>query len=118
MARWRWWIGTVLDLGYLLLTCHLGQKDLFALRPDPVALGAVVRGYGRQRHLTAAELEALEDAVRYDLARRAVLEGALFAVAGRWETDVQVRKWLAREAIAGEVAALARAEFENRAGIP
>lgn len=103
----------VLDLGYLLLTCHLGQTDPFLLRPDPAAIGAVVRGYSRGRRVTPAELDALEDAVRYDLARRMVLEGALVAAAGRWETDTQVRKSLAREAIAGEVAALARAAFEK-----
>jgi Ser/Thr protein kinase RdoA (MazF antagonist) len=108
----------VLDLGYLLLTCHLGQKDPFALQADPAAIGAVVHGYSRGRQLTPAEVDALEDAVRYDLARRAVLEGALFAVGDHWETDVQLRKWLAREAIASEVAVLARAAFESEPGIP
>lgn len=103
----------VLDLGYLLMACHLGAPDLPVMRPDPERIGAVVRGYCEQRRVTAAELGVLEQAIAYDSARRAVLEEALFVVPEEWREHVGLRKAVARTAASREIAEIARSAMEG-----
>lgn len=88
----------VLDIGYLLMACHLGVPDLPTMRPDPVRIGAVMQGYCQRRRLTQAELRMLEEGVAFDSARRAVLEGALFAVTEEWQEQRGLAKAVARAA--------------------
>ena len=112
------WDGTgrgpaVLDLGYLLMACHLGVPDLPAMRPDPERIGAVMQGYCQRRRLTASELDVLEAAVAYDSARRAVLEEALFAAPAEWREHLGLRKAVARAAASKEIAEMARSAVEG-----
>lgn len=67
----------ILDVGYLLLACHLGKPQLPAMRADEQCIAAVVHGYCQQRKPSSAELSVLEEAVLYDVARRVGLEKPL-----------------------------------------
>jgi Ser/Thr protein kinase RdoA (MazF antagonist) len=100
----------VLDLGNLLVTCHLGKPQLPQMHADPVAIAAVVDGYRRQRPLTAPELDTLLDAVRFNIAFYAasILPDAL---QGEWRDHIFVHKLLARFSISTEIANIAGARF-------
>lgn len=64
-------LGTaVIDLGSLLVECHVDQDQPNDghIQPDAARIGAVLRGYRRARALAAAELAALPEALCFDTA--------------------------------------------------
>ncbi len=103
----------ILDVGYLLLTCHLGKPQLPAMQPDEPRIAAVVRGYCRQRRPSEAELNVLADALWYDVARRAGLELPLSSLTDGWPEKVWLQKSLARYHVGPSIAEIARHYFEQ-----
>ena len=103
----------ILDVGYLLLTCHLGKPQLPTMQPDEQCIAAVVRGYCQQRRLNEAELSVLEDALLYDVARRAGQEKLLSSLANDWTSSIQLQKMLARYRVGPKIAEIARHYFEQ-----
>lgn len=103
----------ILDVGYLLLTCHLGKPQFPSMQADEQRIAAVVHGYCQQRKPSAAELSVLEEAVLYDVARRVGLEKPLSALSDGWSEEVWWQKMLARYHVAPEIAAIARCCFEQ-----
>ena len=102
----------ILDVGYLLMTCHFGRPQLPAIQPNPQCIAAVLHGYCQQRWLTADELSLLADAVFYDSARRTVLDTMLSATADNWHENIWLQKLLARYAASEEIAVIAQHYFE------
>jgi hypothetical protein len=80
---------------------------------DEHCIAAVVRGYCRQRRPNATELSVLEDAVFYDVARRAGVEKRLSALSNDWAGEIWLRKMLARYRVSAKIAAIARYYFEQ-----
>lgn len=103
----------ILDVGYLLLTCHLGKPQLPAMQPDEQCIAAVVRGYCQQRKLNATELSVLEDALLYDVARRVGLEKRLSLLSDDWEEEIWLQKMLARYRVSPKIAVIAQHYFEQ-----
>jgi Ser/Thr protein kinase RdoA (MazF antagonist) len=103
----------ILDVGYLLLACHLGKPQLPAIQADEQCIAAVVHGYCQQRKPSAAELSMLEETVLYDIARRAGLEKHLSTLSSGWAEEVWWQKRLARYRVGPEIAAIARHYFEQ-----
>jgi Ser/Thr protein kinase RdoA (MazF antagonist) len=58
----------ILDLGYLLHTCHLLRPQVPVFQLDPAVMREVLRGYLGRRSLTPAEAAALPDALRFGVA--------------------------------------------------
>lgn len=58
----------VVDLGSLLVECHVDQDQPNGghIQPDAARIGAVLRGYCQARALSAAELAALPEALCFD----------------------------------------------------
>lgn len=103
----------ILDVGYLLLACHLSKPQLPAMQPDEPRIAAVVRGYCRQRRPSEAELGVLEDALWYDVARRAGLEQPLSSLNDGWTEEVWLQKMLARYRVGPQIAEIALRCFEQ-----
>jgi Ser/Thr protein kinase RdoA (MazF antagonist) len=55
----------ILDVGYLLIACHVGLPQWPQLVPNADRIAAVVDGYCQQRKLAAEEIEALLEAVQF-----------------------------------------------------
>jgi Ser/Thr protein kinase RdoA (MazF antagonist) len=103
----------ILDVGYLLLTCHLDKPQLPAMQPNEQSIATVVRGYCQQRRPSAPELSVLEDALLYDVARRAGLEKRLAALSDDWAEEIWLQKMLARYHVSPKIAVIARRYFEQ-----
>ena len=73
----------------------------------------MVRGYCQQRRPSATELSVLEDALLYDVARRAGLEKRLSALSDGWTEEMWLQKMLARYRVSPKIAAIARRYFEQ-----
>lgn len=101
----------VLDVGYLLLTCHLGKPQLPTMRADPALITAVVHGYCQQRQLNRYELAVLHEAVHFETARRVLTNDMLANVQSGRHEDVRIQKELARFAISDEIATIAHNLF-------
>jgi thiamine kinase-like enzyme len=108
------WGVTVLDLGRLLLECHLDQDQPASghIQPDAERIAAVVTGY-RAYHLpSAAELAFLLEAMRFGVAFDAARHFAQAMEEG-WTAAVERR--LARRAnrymVSATIADLAYAYF-------
>jgi|SRR5579885_1336730 Ser/Thr protein kinase RdoA (MazF antagonist) len=115
LIDWDWaGIGpTILDLGNLLLTCHFGKPQLPAIEPDEQRIAAVVRGYCQQRRPSVTELSVLEDALLYEVARRAGSENVLSALSDGWTHKLGLQKMLARYRVRSKIAVLARRYLEQ-----
>ncbi len=107
----------ILDVGYLLLTCHLGKPQLPAMYADPMLIAAVMRGYYQQRKLTMLELSILREAVHFETARRILTPGMLTNIADNWPEDVHIQKELARFAISDEIAEIAQELVSRELGV-
>lgn len=103
----------LLDLGYLLLTCHLGQPQLPAMHANEACIAAVVRGYCQQRKPGNLELSMLKDAVLYDVARRVGLEKLPAALVGERGQEIWLQKMQVRYHVCPEIAAIALRCFEQ-----
>ncbi|HET8841349.1 MAG TPA: phosphotransferase [Ktedonobacteraceae bacterium] len=103
----------ILEVGYLLLACHLGKPQLPAMHADSQRIAAVVHGYCQQRKPSAVELNMLEEAVLYDVARRVGLEKRLSTLSDEWTEDVWWQKMLARYRVGPAIATIARRSFEQ-----
>lgn len=102
----------ILDLGYLLMTCHLSKLGMLEITPDPQRIAAVVHGYCQRRIPNADELMLLGDAVLYDSARRAILAGVDVLTSGNWQENTLLLKMLGRYRASEEVTAIALRCFE------
>ncbi|GHO46778.1 phosphotransferase enzyme family protein [Ktedonospora formicarum] len=100
----------LLDLGYLLMCCHLGKPQLPQMQADKELIQAVMRGYRRRRDLTELEFVYLLDAIRYDLARRAAVDDIFASITPQnpWQKNLWLQKTRARFEISTEIARLAR----------
>ncbi len=98
----------ILDVGYLLLTCHLGQPQLPKMYADPTRIEAVIQGYNQQRRLMANELVVLREAVHFETARRVLANGMFAEIADNWQEDVRIQKELARFTVSNEISEIAR----------
>ncbi len=94
----------ILDLGYLLLMCHLGKPQLPKMYADPACITAVVQGYCQQRRPTSEELQVLREAVHFETARRVIVDNMLSHISNNWREDIRLQKELARFAICDEIA--------------
>jgi Ser/Thr protein kinase RdoA (MazF antagonist) len=103
----------ILDVGYLLVTCHLDKPQLPTMQPNEQSIATVVRGYCQSRRPSATELSVLEDALLYDVARRAGLEKRLSALSDGWTEEMWLQKMLARYRVSPKIAAIARRYFEQ-----
>jgi Ser/Thr protein kinase RdoA (MazF antagonist) len=103
----------ILDVGYLLLTCHLGKPQLPAMQADEQCIAAVVRGYCQQRKPSAMEQGMLEDVLLYDVARCVGLEKLLSMLSDDWTQEAWLQKMLARYRVGPEIAAIARRYFKQ-----
>jgi len=117
LIDWDWaGIGpAILDLGNLLLTCHFDKPQVPFIQPDEPSIAAVVRGYCRQRRPSASELSVLEDAILYEVVRRAGSENMLSALSDGWAEKKWVQNMLARARVSPKIAAIARPYFEQEA---
>ena len=97
----------ILDLGYLLLMCHLGKPQLPKMYADPTCITAVVQGYCQQRHPTHDELQVLQEAVHFETARRVIAYDMLLHVPDNWQEDIRLQKELARFVVSDEIADIA-----------
>lgn len=96
----------ILDLGYLLVACHLGKLQLPIICPDAVSIHAVLEGYCRHRTLIGAERAYLPDAVRFGIAYLGTRHLARALEVGADE-DLFMRKIQARWAAADEIIRIA-----------
>jgi Ser/Thr protein kinase RdoA (MazF antagonist) len=104
----------ILDVGYLLLACHLGKPQLPAMQADSQCIAAVVRGYCQRRKPSNAELGMLEDALLYDVARRVGQEKRFSTLSDGWAQEVWLQKMLARYRVGPKIATIARRFFEQQ----
>jgi Ser/Thr protein kinase RdoA (MazF antagonist) len=60
----------VVDLGRLLLACHIDLDDPLpaTIQPDTMRIAAVMHGYHEQRRLNSTEQEMLLEAIRFSVA--------------------------------------------------
>ncbi len=107
----------ILDVGYLLLTCHLGKPQLPAMHADPILIAAVIRGYYQQRRLTVQELSMMREAVHFETARRVIASGMLTNVVDTWQEDVHIQKELARFIVSDEIAKIAQELVTHELGV-
>jgi Ser/Thr protein kinase RdoA (MazF antagonist) len=103
----------ILDVGYLLLACHLGKPQLPDMQADEQCIAAVVHGYCQQRKPSVTELSVLKEALLYDVARRVGLEELLSTLSNGWAEHVWLQKMLARYRVGPEIAAIARRYFDQ-----
>lgn len=100
----------ILDLGYLLMYCHLGKPQLPSLEAEPALIQAVIEGYLRARTLTAHEQTYLLDAIRYNLARRAASENLFAALTAPtpWQEQLWLQKMRSQFEASATIASIAR----------
>ncbi|GHO81188.1 hypothetical protein KSD_89590 [Ktedonobacter sp. SOSP1-85] len=100
----------ILDLGYLLMYCHLGKPQLPSLEAEPALIQAVIEGYLRVRTLTAHEQTYLLKAIRYNLARRAASENLFAALTAStpWQEQLWLQKMRSQFEASATIASMAR----------
>jgi len=103
----------ILDVGYLLLMCHLGKPQLPKMYADSARIAAVVQGYCQYRCPTADELHVLREAVHFETARRILAYDMLSHINGNWQKDIPIQKELARFAVSDEIAEIALQYFDK-----
>ena len=103
----------ILDLGYLLLMCHLGKPQVPKMHADRACITAVVQGYRQQRQPTAEELQVLREAIHFETARRVITENMLSHVSENWREDIRLQKELAHFAISDEIEEIALSCFDR-----
>ena len=103
----------ILDVGYLLLMCHLGRPQLPKMYADSVRISAVIQGYCQYRRPTTNELLVLREAVHFETARRVITYDMLSHVGSDWQKDIHLQKELARFAVSDEIATIALHCFDE-----
>ncbi len=103
----------ILDIGYLLLMCHLGKPQLQKMYADSARIAAIVQGYCQYRRPTANELHVLREAVHFETARRVIAYDMLSHIDSDWQQDIPIQKELARFAISNEIAEIALQCFDK-----
>jgi Ser/Thr protein kinase RdoA (MazF antagonist) len=106
----------VVDLGRLLLACHYDLQAPLEeqIHPDSSRIAAVMDGYCKQRRLSAAELEALLEAIRFSVAVGGAWHFARIEQLG-WDTKTERRlaRLQQRYQASAEIAQLARECVRN-----
>ncbi len=102
----------ILDLGYLLLMCHLGKPQLPKMYADSACITAVVQGYCQQRRPTHEELQVLREAVHFETARRVIAYDMPSHIPDNWQEDIRLQKELAHFAVSDEIAEIALRCFD------
>jgi Ser/Thr protein kinase RdoA (MazF antagonist) len=97
----------VLDLGNLLVTCHLGQSQTPHLTPNPELIAAVIEGYCTGRRLSEAELRHLDDAVAFGVVFH-LARNFPSIVRGDWRENSSLAKLRARLQAVPAIAAISR----------
>lgn len=100
----------ILDLGYLLMYCHLGKPQLPSLEAEPSLIKAVIKGYTKERTPTTYEQTYLLDAIRYNLARRAASENifANLTPSTPWQEQPWLQKMHSQFEASAAIASIAR----------
>lgn len=100
----------ILDLGHLLMYCHLGKPQLPSMEANPQLIQAIINGYLKERTLTTHELDYLLDAIRYNLARRAANENlfATLTASTPWQEQAWLQKMCSQFEASAAIASIAR----------
>jgi Ser/Thr protein kinase RdoA (MazF antagonist) len=102
----------VLDLGYLLVACHIGLPEWPHLIPNKDRITTVMAGYCRQRRVTIEELDALLEAVRFSIIYHDARD-FLYMLQDERLKNRNLQRFQVRYPAAEEITHLAKVRFEH-----
>lgn len=106
----------IMDLGYLLLNCHVGQPEWPVIIPDQKRIGDVLDGYCYHRTLTDGEIDALSAAIGFTKCHHNI-KALPAVIPGDWQTNRELTRFHKRYEIVPEISKIATRIFRNEHSI-